>query len=98
VIGLFEFLSENIQVMDKQDVLENAKEVLKYIKKENILPNTILEQINEVGIKSLQVREKALKNNTHNQSDLDSVRKKIASKNLLKNKVIIESLSKSDQS
>jgi serine phosphatase RsbU (regulator of sigma subunit)/anti-sigma regulatory factor (Ser/Thr protein kinase) len=97
VISVFEFLTENIQVMEKQVVLENAKEILKYIKKENILPNTILEQINEVGIKNLQVREKALKNDNQNQSDLDLVRKKIANKNLLKNKVILESLSKSNQ-
>jgi serine phosphatase RsbU (regulator of sigma subunit)/anti-sigma regulatory factor (Ser/Thr protein kinase) len=98
VINVFEFLTENIGSMEKQIVLENAKEILKYIKKENILSNIILEQINEIGIKHLQIREKATGTTSQDQSsDLDSLRKKIASKNLLKNKIILETLSKSNQ-
>lgn len=99
MISVFEFLAENIESMEKQIVLENAKEILKYIKKENILSNTILEQINEIGIKNLQLRERTMGNASQNQSsDLDSLRKKIASKNLLKNKTILETISKSNQS
>jgi hypothetical protein len=98
VIGVFEFLKENVRSMEKQYVKENAKEILKYIKKENILSNTILEQINEIGIKNLQIREKTTGvTSPGSPSDLDSLRKKIASKNLIKNKIILETLSKSDQ-
>ena len=99
MISVFEFLAEYVESMEKQFVLENAKEILKYIKKENILSNTILEQINEIGIKNLQLRERTMGNTSQNQSsDLDSLRKKIASKNLLKNKTILETISKSNQS
>ncbi len=97
VISVIEFLSENSAELEEQFVIENAKEVLIYIKKENILLNTILEQINEVGIKNLQIREKASKDVSAGQSDLDAVRKKIANKNLLKNKAILDLLSKSNQ-
>jgi serine phosphatase RsbU (regulator of sigma subunit)/anti-sigma regulatory factor (Ser/Thr protein kinase) len=97
VINIFDFLAANIKALDKQIVLENAKEVLKYIKKENILADTLLERINELGIKNLQIRELTAKTVSVDQSDLDAVRKKIANKNLLKNKTIIEALSKSNQ-
>jgi serine phosphatase RsbU (regulator of sigma subunit)/anti-sigma regulatory factor (Ser/Thr protein kinase) len=97
VISVIEFLSENSAELQEQFVIENAKEVLKYIKKENILLNTLLEQINEVGIKNLQIREKAGKDVSAGSSDLDAVRKKIANKNLLKNKAILDLLSKSNQ-
>ncbi len=47
-------LGENLNSFDQKEAIQIAKEMLKYIEKENILNNSeiILEQINEIGIKT----------------------------------------------
>ena len=54
IIKGISFLQNNYdQFKNKSEVYENAKEMLNYIKKENILLNTdlIVEKVNELGIK-----------------------------------------------
>jgi hypothetical protein len=73
--------------------------MLKYIEKENILNNSdkILEQINELGIKNHQFKTKLTGKKSGGGSQLDAIRKKIANKNVIKNKKILNNISKTNK-
>jgi hypothetical protein len=92
-------IRDNFSEIEPKEAIQNAKEMLKYIEKENILNNSksILEQINEVGIQQQKLKSRFLKNPKQPASQLDAIRKKITQKNLIKNVSILESLSKSDR-
>jgi hypothetical protein len=93
------FLEDNVNEFDPKQIVKDTKEMLKYIEKENILNNSdkILEQINELGIKHHQFKEDISSKKSETKSELDSIRKKIAKKNLIKNISILESISKSNR-
>ncbi len=92
-------ISDNLAEFDQREAIQNAKEMLKYIEKENILNNSksILEQINEIGIRQQKLKSRFVKKSKEPLSQLDAIRKKITQKNLIKNVSILESLSKSDR-
>jgi len=92
-------ISDNLDEFDQREAIRNAKEMLKYIEKENILNNSksILEQINEIGIRQQKLKSRFLKKSKEPISQLEAIRKKITQKNLIKNVSILESLSKSDR-
>ena len=92
-------IRDNFENFAKKEAIQNTKEMLKYIEKENILKNSksILEQINEIGIKQQKIKLKFEKKSAQPVSQLEAIRKKITQKNLIKNVSILESLSKSDR-
>jgi len=89
VIKGMEFLKKNFkQIEDKNKVIENIKEMLNYIKKENILANSnlIIEKVNELGIQLFSLEKEINKNENKINSDIALIRKKIADKRILKSK------------
>ena len=92
-------IHDNFGEFPKKEAIQNAKELLKYIEKENILNNSksILEQINKIGIQQQKLKSRFAKKQEAPPSQLDEIRKKITQKNLIKNVSILESLSKSDR-
>jgi serine phosphatase RsbU (regulator of sigma subunit)/anti-sigma regulatory factor (Ser/Thr protein kinase) len=98
VIKAIEFLKNNVDIFNKNEIVQNMKEILKYIEKENILNSSseaIYEQINEIGVKYIQFNQNM--NSTYVKKDIEfeKVRKKIAKKNILKNQKILENYTKS---
>jgi hypothetical protein len=92
-------IQDNFTALKPKEAIQNAKEMLKYIEKENILNNSksILEQINEIGVQQQKLKSRFIKKTEQPASQLDEIRKKITQKNLIKNVSILESLSKSDR-
>jgi hypothetical protein len=92
-------LEDNFDAITGSIVTQNAKEMLKYIEKENILKNkdVLLEQINEIGIKQHNLRSKITGNPHKKAGQLSSVRDKIAKKNLIKNVSLLDSQSKNNR-
>jgi thermostable 8-oxoguanine DNA glycosylase len=92
-------LEDNLSQLTPGIVCQNAKEMLKYIEKENILKNKniLLEQINEIGIKQHNLRAKIVNNSRRKANKLDAVREKIAQKNLIKNVSLLDSQSKNNR-
>jgi len=93
------FFEEHIDELRSEQIIESTKELLKYIGKENIIKNSdnILEQINELGIKLHQLKEEMAKKTPEHKKEVDSIREKIAKKNLIKNISILESISRSNK-
>ena len=79
--------------------MQNSKEMLKYIEKENILSNStrILEQINELGIKNHQLQSQMTSSKKGNKSQLDSIRQKLAKGNVIKNDRILNNIAKTNR-
>jgi hypothetical protein len=92
-------LEENTDSYKPHEIIQNAKEMLKYIEKENILNNSnlILEQINQMGVRIHGLKSGVSKKKSQ-ISELDSIRKKISQKNLIKNVELLENISKSSRS
>jgi serine phosphatase RsbU (regulator of sigma subunit)/anti-sigma regulatory factor (Ser/Thr protein kinase) len=99
VIRYLEFMESNTAKMDDQTITQNSKDILKYIEKENILSNStrILEQINEVGIKNHHLQSQVKSTKSENQSQLDSIRKKLAKGNIIKNNKILNNIAKTNR-
>jgi serine phosphatase RsbU (regulator of sigma subunit)/anti-sigma regulatory factor (Ser/Thr protein kinase) len=98
VIKGISFLHNNMeQIKDKNEVIENTKEMLNYIKKENILFNSdlIIEKVNELGIKLFRLENSINKKEEKYNSEIALIRQKIADKKILKGKHISEVLQKS---
>ena len=85
------------QFKDKNEVHENAKEMLNYIKKENILLNSdlIVEKVNELGIKLFKFENNLNRKEEKFNSEIALIRQKIVDKKILKGKHISEVLQKS---
>jgi serine phosphatase RsbU (regulator of sigma subunit)/anti-sigma regulatory factor (Ser/Thr protein kinase) len=99
VIRYFEFLETHDGDFDTKLIRRNSKDMLKYIEKENILSNSdkILEQINELGIKNNQFKIKLTGEKPGKESQLDAIRKKIAKKNVIKDKKILNNMAKTNK-
>ena len=56
-------IHDNLNEVPGKEAIQNAKEMLKYIEKANILKNSesILEQINELGIKHQKIKSRYMK-------------------------------------
>ena len=90
------YVEEHLDEIGEKAAAQNAKEMLKYIEKQNILKNSesILELINELGIKLHQLKARGTKKFSQNQLELDSIRKKIAQKKLINDVTILGTVSK----
>lgn len=99
VIRYFEYMETNDGKFSEKMITQNSKDMLKYIEKENILSNSsrILERINELGIKNHQLREKSHVKSLENDSQLESIRRKIAKKNVIKNEAILNNMAKTNR-
>ena len=98
VIKGVSFLHDNWdQFKDKNEVLENTKEMLNYIKKENILfkSDLIVEKVNELGIKLYRLENTINHKEEKYNSEIALIRQKIVDKKILKGKYISEVLQKS---
>jgi len=92
------FVHENMdQFKSINEVREITKEMLNYIKKENILFNSdlIVEKVNELGIKIFRLENTLNKKEEKYNSEIALIRQKIADKKILKSKHISEVLQKS---
>jgi len=92
-------LETNFKHFSHSNTTQNAKEMLKYIEKENILKNKdiLLKQINEIGIKQHNLRAQIASKTRKNSVKLDSLREKIAKKNLIKDVSLLDSLQKNNR-
>jgi hypothetical protein len=92
-------LETNFSHFSGAEVVQNAKEMLKYIEKENILKNKdlLLEQINEIGIKQHKLRSQIARKSRVGTNKMDSVREKIAKKNLIKDVSLLDSMQKNNR-
>jgi serine phosphatase RsbU (regulator of sigma subunit)/anti-sigma regulatory factor (Ser/Thr protein kinase) len=98
VIRAIEFFTNNADSLNSDQIVQNIKEILKYIEKENILTSSselIHEQINEIGVKYLQFYQKINNKYVKHNLEFEKVRKKIAKKNILKNHTFLENYTKS---
>jgi hypothetical protein len=98
VIKGISFLHDNLeQFKDNNEVVEKTKEMLNYIKKENILFNSdlIIEKVNEMGIRLFRLENSINKKEEKYNSEIALIRQKIADKKILKGKHISEVLQKS---
>jgi len=80
------FLHDNMdQFKEKNEVHENAKEMLNYIKKENILLNSdlIVEKVNELGIKLFKFENNINQKEEKYNSEIALIRQKIVDKKIL---------------
>ena len=93
------FLEENLTEISATQASQNAKEMLKYIEKENILKNkdVLLEQINEIGLQQHSLRSRLIKKSRNNHSQVDTVREKILQKKLIKDSSVLGSVSKNNR-
>jgi serine phosphatase RsbU (regulator of sigma subunit)/anti-sigma regulatory factor (Ser/Thr protein kinase) len=93
------FFEENIAEFKSKQIISEIKDLLKYVEQDNILKNSgqILTQINEVGIKQRYFKEQISKKTVTNKSEIDTIRQKIAKKNIIKDISILESISKSNK-
>jgi phosphoserine phosphatase RsbU/P len=92
------FIHENMdQLKGKNEVRDITKEMLNYIKKENILFNSdlIVEKVNELGIKLFRLENTLNKKEEKYNSEIALIRQKIADKKILKSNNISEVLQKS---
>jgi hypothetical protein len=98
VIRYLEFIETNAANFETKMISQNTKDMLKYIEKENILSNSniILEQINELGIKNHQLREQIVRKKPGKNSQLESVRRKIADKKVIKKGKILDNIAKTN--
>ncbi len=98
VIRYLEFMETNAANFETKMISQNTKDMLKYIEKENILSNSniILEQINELGIKNHQLREQIVRKMPGKNSQLESVRQKIADKKVIKKGKILDNIAKAN--
>jgi len=98
VIRYLEFMETNAVNFEEKMISQNTKDMLKYIEKENILSNSsiILEQINELGIKNHQLREQITRKKPDKNSQLESVRRKIADKKVIKKGKILNNIAKTN--
>jgi serine phosphatase RsbU (regulator of sigma subunit)/anti-sigma regulatory factor (Ser/Thr protein kinase) len=92
-------LETNFNHFLHSNTTQNAKEMLKYIEKENILKNKdiLLKQINEIGIKQHSLRAQIAGKTRNNAVKLDSLREKIEKKNLIKDVSLLDSLQKNNR-
>lgn len=99
VLKGIELLEKNADNFEEDEIVQNTNEILKYIKKENILNaiDRLYELINELGVKQSQIRMKTMKSGRKRVSELDSVRKKIAQKKILKNVSLLEESAKTQR-
>jgi len=99
VIRYIEALERNTSELKSEMIVQNTKDMLKYIEKENILSNsgTILEQINQLGIKNQQFQSMIGKSKPGKRSSMDSIREKIAKNNVIKNEKILNNMAKSNR-
>ena len=99
VIRYIETMETNTTELKPELIAQNTKDMLKYIEKENILSNsrTILEQINELGIKNHQIQSQISKNKPGKRSQMDSLRERIAKSNVIKNEKILNNMAKTNR-
>ena len=99
VIRYLEIIETSAGGLDERTLMQNSKEMLKYIEKENILSNStrILEQINELGIKNHQLHSQMTSSKKGNKSQLDSIRQKLAKGNVIKNDRILNNIAKTNR-
>ncbi len=92
-------LETNFDQFSASVASQNAKEMLKYIEKENILKNKniLLEQINEIGIKQHKLRMQIANKSRNGSVKLDAIREKIAKKNLIKDVSLLDSVQKNNR-
>lgn len=98
VIKGISFIRDNIdEFKKKKALLEITKEMLNYIKKENILLNSdlIIEKVNELGLKLYRLENSINQKEEKYNSEIALIRQKIADKKILKGKHISEVLQKS---
>jgi len=99
VIRYIETIEKQASELKSEIIVQNTKDMLKYIEKENILGNsrTILEQINELGIKNHQIQVQIRKSKPGKRSQMDSLREKIAKNNVIKNEKILNNMAKTNR-
>lgn len=86
VIDGIDIMYQNQENFDETfNVTENIKEMLNYIKKENILldSNQVIEKVNELGIHLFKLKSEINQTESKFNSDLALIRKKIADKRIL---------------
>jgi len=91
--ALFEHVQKNHESLEKSAIKHSIDSVLSYLNKDSILnaSESIIENINRVGVihKNLQISTNSEKSA---DSDLDKIRSKIATKQLVKNTSLLEIL------
>ncbi len=91
----FNFMDEHIKELDKEIILTNVKDLLKYIEKDNKFKDygKLFESINKIGLiqRSLEQSLKTTKTGSENQ--FDKIREKILNKNMIENTSLLELLS-----
>ena len=99
VVRYIESVELNAGHLGQDMIIQNTKDVLNYIEKENILDDshTILEKINEIGIKNHQLQAQIGKTKPGQKSPMDSIREKIVKNNVLKNEKILNNMAKSNR-
>ena len=95
LFNVFSFMDEHIKELDKEIILTNVKDLLKYIEKDNKFKDysKLFESINKIGLiqRSLEQNIKAEKPDSAKQ--FDKIREKILNKNMIENASLLELLS-----
>ena len=88
-------MDEHIKELDKEIILTNVKDLLKYIEKDNKFKDysKLFESINKIGLiqRSLEQSIKAEKPDSAKQ--FDKIREKILNKNMIEDTSLLELLS-----
>jgi hypothetical protein len=92
----FLFLHENAENLDSKHIINSAKDLLNCIRKDNKLDDysRIFETINHIGLIQHKLRRQVTTSKLGQTNQMDRIRKKIADKDIVSTRSILESLTK----
>ena len=91
---IFDFVELNFELLDIQTINMNVKDLLKYVEKDNKFNDysKVFEVINKIGLIQHQLNQSLRKQKAGSESQLDLIRKKLLTKNIISDASILQSV------
>jgi hypothetical protein len=94
----FSFIFDNFENIRQEHIKTSTKDLLKCLRKDNKLEDysQIFETINKIGLIQHKLRQEVTRHKVGKSKDFDRIRQKIAKKELISSRAILESMTKDE--
>jgi len=98
-IEAFSFISNNFENIRKDHIVSSIKDLLKCLQKDNKLEDysQIFETINKIGLIQHKLKQEVTPHKLGRSKEFDRIRQKIAQKELISSRAILESIVKEEE-